>query len=105
MAPSRMRVRTGRAQRSPRAVASRCRRVRLQDAGVRCWSLSKSSTRVKASRRLAPTAASKSSAGTRDWLIYSAPISASISGCGGWGLDVIDATTGRVESEGWSPGP
>jgi hypothetical protein len=44
--------------------------------------------------------------GQLDWLIYASPISSSIQGCGGWGLDVFDATTGQgVESDGWSPGP
>jgi hypothetical protein len=44
--------------------------------------------------------------GQLDWVVYSSPISASIQGCGSWGLDVFDATTGQgVESDGWSPGP
>lgn len=40
------------------------------------------------------------------WVVYSVPVSAEIPGCGMWGLDVVNATTGAsiIESR-WAPGP
>jgi len=42
------------------------------------------------------------------WVIYSVPYGPTITGCGGWGLTVFDATTGEggeLISSGYSPGP
>ena len=40
------------------------------------------------------------------WVVYAAPYSATIAGCGGWGMDVYDAHSGeQVISSGWAPGP
>jgi hypothetical protein len=40
------------------------------------------------------------------WVVYSSPVSPTVSGCGGWGVSVFDAQTGTgITSEGWSPGP
>ena len=40
------------------------------------------------------------------WVVYSSPYSATVTGCGGWGMDVFNAHSGQeVTSSGWSPGP
>ncbi len=40
------------------------------------------------------------------WVVYSVPRSQNLPGCGEWGVDVWDATTGQhVITRGWSPGP
>jgi hypothetical protein len=40
------------------------------------------------------------------WVIYSKPYSATIAGCGGWGLVVFDARNGHgITSSSWQPGP
>ncbi len=40
------------------------------------------------------------------WVVYETPISAKIQGCGGWGVNADNATTGHgITSSGWAPGP
>jgi hypothetical protein len=40
------------------------------------------------------------------WVVYSEPVSPTISGCGMWGLEASDAMTGkRIGSSGYAPGP
>ncbi|HZU80434.1 MAG TPA: hypothetical protein VE991_11010, partial [Acidimicrobiales bacterium] len=40
------------------------------------------------------------------WVVYSVPRSPNISGCGGWGVQVFDATSGEpIIASGWAPGP
>lgn len=40
------------------------------------------------------------------WVVYSSPRSPTIAGCGGWGVEAFDATTGgQITSDGYAPGP
>jgi hypothetical protein len=40
------------------------------------------------------------------WAVYAMPYGAAIPGCGWWGLDTFDASTGEeIGSDGWWPGP
>jgi hypothetical protein len=40
------------------------------------------------------------------WVVYSAPYSTTVAGCGRRGVDAVDAVSGdRLASAGWTPGP
>ena len=40
------------------------------------------------------------------WVVYSTPLNPSVPDCGGWGINVFNATTGaQLISGGWTPGP